>query len=133
MKRGSAAAAIVLGLLVNISAADPGHEAATGTRALQTPVTSPGFFPVQIPVLEGAPTGGVQLDVDPRSAQVYVDGMHVGVIREFSGYYKHLELVAGPHFVTMIAPNYEPLTIPVLVSPGHTSTYRGTLTRAHGR
>jgi hypothetical protein len=91
------------------------------------------FFPVQIPALEGAPTGGVQLDVDPRSAQVYVDGTHVGVIREFSGYYKHLELAAGPHVVTIIAPDYEPLTIPVLVSPGHTLTYRGTLTRVLGR
>ena len=127
MKRGIAAAAIVLGLLASNSAAEP--------QARGFPVWSQNvvFLPVQIPVLEGAPTGGVQLDVDPRSAQVYVDGTYVGVIREFSGYYKHLELVAGPHFVTMIAPSYEPLTISVLVSPGHTLTYRGTLTRAHGR
>ena len=89
------------------------------------------FFPVQI-AREGAPTGRVQLDVDPGSALVYVDGKHVGVVTEFSGY-KHLELVTGPHFVTIIAPHYEPLTVPVLVSRGHTVTYRGTLTRAYGR
>jgi hypothetical protein len=81
MKRGIAAAAIMLGLLADTSTAEP----------------------------------------------------QACVIREFSGYYKHLELAAGPHLVTIIAPNYEPLTIPVLVSPGHTLTYRGTLTRAHGR
>ena len=127
MKRGIAAAAIVLGLLASHSAAEP--------QARAVPLWSQNvvFVPVQIPVLEGAPTGGVQLDVDPRSAQVYVDGTRVGVISEFSGYYKHLELGAGPHYVTMIAPGYEPLTIHVLVSPGHTLTYRGTLTRAHGR
>lgn len=127
MKRGIAAAAIVLGLLTNSSAAEP---QVLGSLLWSQNVA---FFPVQIPVLKGAPTGGVQLDVDPRSAQVYVDGTYVGLISEFSGYYKHLELVAGPHFVTMIAPHYEPLTIPVLVSPGHTLTYRGTLTRAYGR
>jgi hypothetical protein len=88
---------------------------------------------VWIPALEGAPTGGVQLDVDPRSAQVYVDGTEAGVISEFSGYYNHLELVAGPHLVTILAPDYEPLTLPVLVTPGRTLTYRATLTRAHGR
>ena len=118
MKRGIAAAAIVLGLLPDTSAAEP-----------QAWV----FHCACFRALEGAPTGGVQLAVDPRSAEVYVDGTYVGVIRAFSGYYKHLELAAGPHLVTIIAPNYEPLTIPVLVSPGHTLTYRGTLTRAHGR
>jgi hypothetical protein len=64
---------------------------------------------------------------------VFVDGTHVGVVEEFSGYYRHMELVAGPHLVTIIAPHYEPLTIPALVSPGQTLTYRGTLTRAYGR
>ncbi len=131
MKRGSAAAAIVLGLLASARAAEPQVRVGGGNYPLW--FQSVMIFPVQIPALEGAPTGGVQLDVDPRSALVYVDGQHVGVVREFSGYYKHLELVAGPHFVTIIAPSYEPLTVPVLVSPGHTWTYRGTLTRAYGR
>jgi len=132
MKRGIAAAAIVLGLLANAPAAEPQVRVGGGGNY---PLWSQSVmvFPLLIPALEGAPTGGIQLDVDPRSALVYVDGKHVGAISEFSGYYKHLELVAGPHFVTIIAPNYEPLIVPVLVSPGHTVTYRGTLTRAYGR
>jgi hypothetical protein len=124
MKRGIAAAAIVSGLLAATLAAEP--QVRVGDSGLM-------FFPVLIPVLQGAPTGGVQLDVDPRSAQVYVDGTRVGVIRDFSGYYRHLELSAGPHLVTIVAPSYEPLTISVVVSPGHTLTYRGALTRAYGR
>jgi hypothetical protein len=81
----------------------------------------------------GGNTGGVQLDIDPRSAEVYVDGGYVGLIRDFSGYYKHLELAAGPHFIMIIARNYEPLILPVMVAPGGTLPIRGTLSRAYGR
>ena len=81
----------------------------------------------------GSNTGGVQLDIDPRSAEVYVDGGYVGLIRDFSGYYKHLELAAGPHFIMIIARNYEPLILPVMVAPGGTLPIRVTLSRAHGR
>jgi hypothetical protein len=82
---------------------------------------------------QGAVTGGVQLDIDPRSADVYVDGSYVGVISDFSGYYKHLEVAAGPHLIMIIARDYEPLIIPVMATPGRTLPIRGTLTRAHGR
>ena len=125
MKRGIAAAAIVSGLLADISAAAPQVGLADAAQVM--------FVPVWLPPLDGAPTGGVQLDVDPRGAQVYVDGKLAGLIREFSGYYKHLEIAAGPHIVTIIAPGYDPLIVPVLVSPGRTMTFRGTLTRAYGR
>ena len=125
MKRGIAVAAIVLGLLADTSAAPQVGFGVAGHQIM--------FVPVWIPPLEGAPTGGVQLDVDPRGAQVYVDGKLVGLVSEFSGYYKHLEIAAGPHLVTIIAPDYEPRTVPVMVSPGRTLTYRGTLTRAYGR
>ena len=86
-----------------------------------------------VPLPDSAPTGGVQLDIEPRRAQVYVDGAYVGVASDFSGYYQHLDLVAGPHLVTIVAPDYEPLTVHVMVTPGRTTTYRSTLTRAYGR
>jgi len=85
------------------------------------------------PPIEGAPVGGVQLDIDPRRAQVYVDGAYAGVVEEFSGYFNHLELTAGPHVITIIAPDYEPLILEVIVTPGATLTQRGTLARAYGR
>jgi len=88
---------------------------------------------VPIPPPEGAPIGGVQLDIEPRRAQVYVDGAYVGVVGDFSGYYRHLDLVAGQHLVAIIEPDYEPLIIHVMVSPGRATTHRGTLTRAYGR
>ena len=85
------------------------------------------------PPLENAPVGGVQLDIDPRRAQVFVDGTYAGLVEEFSGYFHHLELPAGPHDIAVVAPGYEPLSFQVIVSPGATLTQRGTLTRAYGR
>ena len=79
------------------------------------------------------PPGGVQLDVDPRRALVYVDGLLAGLVEDFSGYYHHLDAAAGPHVIAMFAADYEPLVIEVLVTPGQTTTYRGSLNRAYGR
>jgi hypothetical protein len=83
--------------------------------------------------LEGAPVGGLQLDVEPRRAQVYVDGRQAGMVDQFSGYYHHLDLAAGWHQIAIVEPGYLPLMIDVLISPGRTTTYRGTLMYAPGR
>jgi PEGA domain-containing protein len=83
--------------------------------------------PVAIPV------GGLQLDVEPRNAQVYVDGYYAGPVDNFSGYYHHLDVLAGPHVVQFLAPGYDPLTVAVTVVPDRTTIYRSTLPRAPGR
>lgn len=80
-----------------------------------------------------APIGGVQLDVDPRCALVYVDGLFAGLVEDFSGYFHHLDATAGPHIIEMVAPGYEPLIVEVIAAPGTTTTYRGSLNRAYGR
>ena len=93
-------------------------------------------FPLPPPVPLGAPgadiqrpLGGLQIDVEPRRALVYVDGWHVGIVEKFSGYYQHLDLAAGPHILELLADGYEPLSAEVLVTPGRTTTYRGALSR----
>ena len=76
--------------------------------------------------------GGLQLDVQPWRAEVYVDGVYAGVVENFTGYYRHLDLVAGPHMISIFASDYDPLFFEVVVSPGQTTTFRGTLTRTSG-
>lgn len=78
---------------------------------------------------DGRPIGGLQLDVEPRRAMVYVDGRLAGFVEQFSGYYKHLDLPAGPHRIELVAPDFDPLVVDLAVSPGRTTTYRTSLTR----
>jgi hypothetical protein len=76
---------------------------------------------------DGVPIGGLQLDVEPRRTQVYVDGFFAGVVGDFSGYYKHLDLPAGPHRIDLVETGYQPQTIGVVIAPGQTTTFRSTL------
>jgi len=80
--------------------------------------------------LEQGLSGGLQLDIEPRRALVYVDGWYVGLVEQFSGYYRHLDIDAGSHTIEILATDYEPLTFDIAISPGRTTTYRGSLQRA---
>jgi hypothetical protein len=89
-----------------------------------------------VPLAQSSPgdlVGGVQLDVQPWRAEVYVDGAYAGIVNDFTGYYRPLELIPGPHTLTIVANDFDPLFVDVVVIPGRTITYRGTLTRASGR
>ena len=74
--------------------------------------------PVSVGVDDGRPVGGLQLDVEPRRALVYVDGSYVGIVDTFSGYFHHLDLAAGPHIIEFLAADYDPLTVEILAYPG---------------
>ena len=64
---------------------------------------------------------------------MYVDGVLAGTVDQFKGYFQHLEISAGFHVIDFLAPDYEPLTVPVTVVPNKTTTYRASLIRAGGR
>ncbi|HKH70223.1 MAG TPA: hypothetical protein VKA59_02680 [Vicinamibacterales bacterium] len=81
----------------------------------------------QAPFGANAPTGGVQLDIQPWSSQVYVDGASVGRVEQFRGYYRHLELPAGPHTIAIVSDGRDPFIFGVMVVPGRVVTQRATL------
>jgi hypothetical protein len=85
---------------------------------------------VLLPLPEDAPVGGVQLDIQPWRARVYVDGDFVGRVDDFSGYYRHLDVAAGPHQLVIVEPGFQPLILELIVPAGRTVTYRGTLNEA---
>jgi len=65
--------------------------------------------------------------VDPRDAQVFVDGYYVGTVDDFDGG-RGLPLESGPQRIEMRAEGYEPLVVEVRILPGETITYEGELT-----
>lgn len=70
-------------------------------------------------------TGNLRLRVEPKHAEVYVDGYFVGTVDEFDGLFQRLNIDAGPHTIELRADGYEPVEFEVLVTPGETVTYRG--------
>jgi hypothetical protein len=99
-----------------------------------TPTVVGGAFDdPRIATIEPGLSGGLQLDIEPRRALVSVDGWYVGVVDQFSGYYRHLEISAGSHTIEILATDYEPLAFDVSISPGRTTTYRGSLQRVERR
>ena len=95
---------------------------------LWTPTVVGGAFDdPRVSTLEQGLTGGLQLDIEPRRALVYVDGWYLGVVDQFSGYYRHLDIGAGPHTIEILATDYEPLAFDVRILPGEKTTYEGVL------
>ena len=72
--------------------------------------------------------GGVRLKVEPKDAEVYVDGYYAGVVDDFDGIWQQLRLDDGGHRIEVRKPGMDTLTFEVMIQPGRTITYRGTLT-----
>jgi hypothetical protein len=90
-------------------------------------------YPAALPpysVDADGPTGGLRLKVEPKQAQVFVDGYYAGIVDDFNGHFHHLNLTPGPHHVEIRAPGYEPLAIDVSIEAHHTTEYRGALYRS---
>src|SRR5258706_5050176 len=86
--------------------------------ATTVPIESTGTLnPVVARPAASRPIGGVQLDLEPRRAQVFVDGAYAGLVDEFRGYYQHLALPAGLHSIEVFTPGYVPLIFDVTVVP----------------
>jgi hypothetical protein len=72
-------------------------------------------------------TGGLRLKIDPKKAQVYVDGYYVGVVDDFDGTFQKLSLDSGTHRIEVKADGFQAADFEVLIAPGQTVTYKGEL------
>lgn len=72
--------------------------------------------------------GFLALQVQPTTAQVYIDGLYVGTVNDVRGMAHGEPLEAGAHSLELSAPGYESVTVNVRIAPGQTTTYRGELT-----
>jgi hypothetical protein len=74
------------------------------------------------------PLGFLQLRVQPRTAEVFVDGAFAGVVDDFGGRGAR-QLPAGPHRVEIVARGFETVTFDVRVPENDTVTFTRDLER----
>lgn len=81
------------------------------------------------PLDPNLPTGGIRLKVDPRDAEVYVDGFYAGRVDDFDGARQKLQITRGAHQIELRAQGYETETFNVTIVVGETTTYKTSLKR----
>ncbi len=62
----------------------------------------------------------LKLEVQPKDAEVYVDGHRAGVVDQFDGFFQRLTVEAGGHDVTLFKPGFRTVTQSVYLQPGST-------------
>jgi hypothetical protein len=71
--------------------------------------------------------GNLWLDVQPSSAQVYVDGFYRGTVEDCRRSAAGLSLATGWHRLELRAPGFETPAINVTVETNRTTSWQGTL------
>jgi hypothetical protein len=90
---------------------------------------TPGYA-YRYPIRTGIAYGGMSFLVDPDDTEVIIDGVFVGIAREFGG--QPVPVAVGYHRVELYAPGCEPVVFDVTVMPGQVIPYRGSLMPASG-
>ncbi len=75
-------------------------------------------------------TGSIRLRVRPDKAKVYIDGVLQGLVDDFNGLSRHLDVSAGTHQLELRADGYVTLNDEIIVEAGKTQTYRGALKKS---
>ena len=97
----------------------PGYPYGVGPYSEQTQNTPPAEPPQ-------AATGLLRFDVNPGSAQVFVDGYYFGTVDDIDKR-RGLVLGEGPHRIELRRSGYDPELVDVRVVANDVVTYRGTL------
>lgn len=87
-------------------------------------------MPSAEPVTQVEPNGYLHLQVQPGSAQVYIDGVYMGTADDFRRIIPGRSLEAGRHRLELRAPGYETVTEDIRIFPNETLTYQKELVRA---
>jgi hypothetical protein len=82
-----------------------------------------GYGPGPYPYASGGyDLGGIRLKIQPRDAQVFVDGYYAGLVDDFDGMFQALKLEAGGHKIEIHRPGFLDFELDVHVQPGRTIT-----------
>lgn len=75
----------------------------------------------------GFDVGSIRLKVQPRDAEVWVDGYYAGIVDDFDGIFQALKLDMGAYRIEIRKAGFETLTFDVRVQPERTITFRREL------
>lgn len=71
--------------------------------------------------------GGVTFDVEPRDADLWVDGEYIGRVSDYTSYDPPLTLVAGRHHIELSGDGARAIEFDITVVSGQVIPYQGTL------
>jgi hypothetical protein len=69
-------------------------------------------------------SGSLRLQVEPREAEVFVDGYYAGTVDNFDGMFQRLHLEPGQHDLELYLPGHRSFTQKVYLQPGQTFRVR---------
>lgn len=62
----------------------------------------------------------LKVEVQPKDAEVFVDGHRAGIVDEFDGFWQRLEVESGAHDITLFKPGFRTVTQKLYLQPGST-------------
>lgn len=77
----------------------------------------------------GSGESGIRVVLEQRDAEVFIDGLYVGVVADLDGTWQKAPLDPGPHRLEIRRDGFEPVAVDVYVHPGRTVIYRTPLKR----
>ncbi|HEV3141791.1 MAG TPA: PEGA domain-containing protein, partial [Vicinamibacterales bacterium] len=74
-------------------------------------------------------SGGLSFDITPTDAEVFVDGVNVGTVGQFTPTSQPLGLTPGRHRIELRAPGYQTISFDADIVAGQVVPYQGTMQR----
>ncbi len=73
------------------------------------------------------PFASARVEVEPNTAEVYVDGSRAGIVDDFDGFFQRLNVRPGEHEITLYLEGYRTQNHRLYFSPGTTQSIKGTM------
>jgi hypothetical protein len=85
--------------------------------------------PMSIYAAPVAASGGLSFDITPLEASIYVDGLYMGTVSQYTPDQPPLWLIPGRHYVEIREPGFELVAFYVDITSGQIIPYHGDLRR----
>jgi PEGA domain len=91
------------------------------------PYASTAPYPTYSAAASVGAAGGLSFEITPPEAGVYVDGLYIGTVGQFTPNQPPLSLAPGRHHIEIREPGFEIVAFDVDILPGQVIPYRGDL------